>query len=259
MNKPRISIKYPEHEAIKGEKGTVLIIGGSKEYTGAPYFTALSAFRTGAELVYILAQNEAILSIKTLLPEAVVMSIECREWMLKRVTACAIGPGLGLLDAETLKVIILIVDYLKDRNVPLVIDGDGLKYYSEKVFRDYKTLFLTPNINEKRKTRWIKKSHCLIEKGRVDIIRLEDEVVNITENGSGKRCGGQGDILVGVLCTFLSWVPGEKTNEYLLQCAESACRITRLASMHAFQEKWASLIASDIIEKLPMVMLHTKK
>lgn len=259
MHKPKISIRYPEQEGIKGEKGTILIIGGSREYTGAPYFTALSSFRTGADLVYIFARDEAILSLKVLLPEAVVMTIEYREWVLRRITACAIGPGLGYLGSEPLRVVISIIDYLKSRDVPLVIDGDGLRYYSEKVFKDYKTMFLTPNINEKRKTRWIKKNHCLIEKGRVDVIRLQDDVVNVSEPGAPKRCGGQGDMLVGVLCTFLSWMSKDRTNENLLQCAECACKIIRLAAKSAFEDKWVSLIASDIIEKLPGVILYAKK
>lgn len=249
-------LSHPSRDAVKGERGTVLILGGSHEYTGAPYFAAMGSLRAGADLVYVFAQEEAVQSIKTLIPEAIVMTIEYREWVLRRITACAIGPGLGRIGDETLKIISLILQYLNSNEVPLVVDGDGLRYYNENVFKEYKTMFLTPNINEKLKTRWIKESHCLIEKGRKDIIRLENSCINVTERGSVKRCGGQGDILVGILCAIVSLLPKKRNKEQLIACAECACKLTRLACRAAYKEKWTSLIASDILDKIPDVMLQ---
>lgn len=249
-------LMHPSNDTVKGERGIVLIVGGSREYTGAPYFAAMGSLRAGADLVYVFAHEEAVQSIKTLLPEAIVMTIEYREWILRKITACAIGPGLGRIGDETLKTVSLIVQYLNIREVPLVVDGDGLRYYNENMFKEYKTMFLTPNINEKLKTRWIKESHCLIEKGRKDIIRLENICINVAEKGSVKRCGGQGDILVGILCALMSLLPKKRDNDQLIGCAECACRLTRLASRAACKEKWISLIASDILDKIPAVMLQ---
>lgn len=252
-------LSHPSSDAVKGERGTILIVGGSREYTGAPYFAAMGSLRAGADLVYVFAQEEAVQPIKALIPEAIVMTIEYREWVLRRITACAIGPGLGRIGDETLKTVASIVQYLNSREIPLVVDGDGLRYYNEAVFKEYKTMFLTPNINEKLKTRWIKESHCLIEKGRKDIIRLENISINVTEKGSVKRCGGQGDILVGILCALMSLLPKKRDNEQLIGCAECACKLTRLASRAACREKWTSLIASDILDKIPAVMLQYRQ
>lgn len=36
----------PDFEGHKGERGKVIVVGGCKLYTGAPYFVAMSALRT---------------------------------------------------------------------------------------------------------------------------------------------------------------------------------------------------------------------
>jgi ATP-dependent NAD(P)H-hydrate dehydratase len=39
----------------KGDSGRLLVVGGSLEYTGAPYFTAISALRSVAIMSFIFA------------------------------------------------------------------------------------------------------------------------------------------------------------------------------------------------------------
>jgi ATP-dependent NAD(P)H-hydrate dehydratase len=41
------------------------VIGGSKDYTGAPYYAGMAALRTGAELVYLFTERGAATAIKT--------------------------------------------------------------------------------------------------------------------------------------------------------------------------------------------------
>lgn len=36
---------------IKGQLGRVAVIGGSEDYTGAPYFSAMASARLGADMV----------------------------------------------------------------------------------------------------------------------------------------------------------------------------------------------------------------
>ena len=40
--------------AHKGDHGKILCIGGSEDYTGAPYFSAMASARLGADMVGIL-------------------------------------------------------------------------------------------------------------------------------------------------------------------------------------------------------------
>ena len=49
----------------KGQSGRIGVIGGSKDYTGAPYYAGMAALRTGAELVYLFTERGAATAIKT--------------------------------------------------------------------------------------------------------------------------------------------------------------------------------------------------
>jgi NAD(P)H-hydrate repair Nnr-like enzyme with NAD(P)H-hydrate dehydratase domain len=49
----------------KGSGGRVGIVGGSLEYTGAPYFAAMSALRTGADLAHVFCVVDAGIPIKS--------------------------------------------------------------------------------------------------------------------------------------------------------------------------------------------------
>lgn len=59
----------------KGQSGRVAIIGGSREYTGAPYFSAISALRAGADIAYVLTIQDASSVIKTFSPDMIVLPV----------------------------------------------------------------------------------------------------------------------------------------------------------------------------------------
>ena len=56
----------------KGTFGKVLVIAGSRGMSGAAYFSALGAYRTGAGLVKILTVPENLQVLQTQLPEAII-------------------------------------------------------------------------------------------------------------------------------------------------------------------------------------------
>merc|ERR1719506_2124912 len=56
----------------KGQGGRVAVIGGSTDFAGAPYYAAMAALRTGAELVYVYTAAEAAPAIKCYSPELMV-------------------------------------------------------------------------------------------------------------------------------------------------------------------------------------------
>lgn len=86
----------------KGQCGRIGVIGGSLEYTGAPYFAAISALKLGADLVYVFCTNDAAPVIKSYSPELIVNPLLSEEnavdkiapW-LERLHSLVIGPGLG--------------------------------------------------------------------------------------------------------------------------------------------------------------------
>lgn len=56
----------------KGQAGRIGIIGGSVEFTGAPYFAAISALKVGADIVHVFCQQQAAPVIKSYSPELIV-------------------------------------------------------------------------------------------------------------------------------------------------------------------------------------------
>lgn len=66
--------------AHKGSSGRIAILGGSEKYTGAPFYAAMSALRTGVDLASIYCAQEASIAIKSYSPELMVDSVyEARE------------------------------------------------------------------------------------------------------------------------------------------------------------------------------------
>ena len=58
--------------SYKGENGKVGVIGGCFEYTGAPYYAAISALRSGGDLAHIFCTKSAGIPIKSYSPEIIV-------------------------------------------------------------------------------------------------------------------------------------------------------------------------------------------
>lgn len=52
--------------------GRVGVFGGSKDYTGAPFFASMSSLRTGADLAYVMTAEEAAPALKAYSPELMV-------------------------------------------------------------------------------------------------------------------------------------------------------------------------------------------
>ena len=66
-------IKLKEHkkDAHKGDKGRVLIIGGSEEYIGCVVFAGLAALRSGCDVVTIAAPEKVAWAINALTPDLI--------------------------------------------------------------------------------------------------------------------------------------------------------------------------------------------
>lgn len=56
----------------KGDLGVTGVIGGSIEYTGAPYYSAVSSLKSGADLAHIFCHKDASIPIKSYSPELIV-------------------------------------------------------------------------------------------------------------------------------------------------------------------------------------------
>ena len=55
-------------DSKKGDNGCIGVIGGSFEYTGAPFYVAMSALKMGADLAHVFCSKSAALPIKSYSP-----------------------------------------------------------------------------------------------------------------------------------------------------------------------------------------------
>ena len=121
-------------DAHKGNFGKLLLLCGSRGFTGAAYLSAMGALRSGAGLVF-LGVPESIYAIEAIkLNEAVVFPLPDRDGALSResigeiqrrlpqMDAMLLGCGLGLTaDTEA-----LVCWALKNVSCPLILDADGI-------------------------------------------------------------------------------------------------------------------------------------
>lgn len=121
----------------KGQMGRIGIIGGSYDYTGAPYYSAQSTLYLGSDLVTIFTSYEALIPIKSYSPELMVTSFynlneierieddkiienmiykKLKEY-LNKLHVIVIGPGLGR-HPKVLKNLEYSINYIKYLNIP---------------------------------------------------------------------------------------------------------------------------------------------
>lgn len=244
---------YNFDNSKKGENGTVLVIGGSKLYTGAPFFSANSAFICGVDMVFVFTADEALIPLKILLPEAIICVIDYQEWILKRINVCVLGPGLGKLDDHTLDVIKKILIYLTNQNIPIVLDGDAIRCYESLRISFYPNIIFTPNLTEVSYLKNLSPGQYLIIKGKVDEIKSDNFDKKISIQSCKKRCSGQGDILTGIIAALLIKIKDKKTEEKIIDTICLASTILRTAGSKAYDRKGLSTITRDILYDLPSV------
>lgn len=254
----------------KGSFGKVLVIAGSAGMSGACYFTAKAAYRTGCGLVRIAtaSQNTDILKIK--LPEAITGSYEngiseAIDW----ADVVAIGPGIGT-DENAEK---LVSEVIEINNKPVVMDADAINVLpkcvkngsSQDMYRLGSNFIITPHLKEMSgitgvsvqdiKEDVIKYASC--HKGGCTVVLKDARTVisdgkRIYINTTGNNAlatGGSGDVLCGITAGLLA--QGMDS----IAAAMLAVFIHGLAA-ESYTDKRSrySMIASDIIEELQNVL-----
>jgi len=285
------------NELHKGQSGRIAIVGGSKEYSGAPYFSAISALRVGADLAHVFTTSDAAPIIKSYSPDFIVLplidaensELEIRTW-INKMHVLVIGPGLGRSEAA-FKAARTALNSAKIIDLPIVIDADGLFLLNQDpaLIRGYHKCTITPNFMEfkrlyeaiftseeyeeskgfasleaqceaVRKLANSLENITILKKGHVDIISNGHEVVHAGGEGSLKRCGGVGDLLTGILATFTFWThqaPHATASPPGIMAAYAAASFTRECAHIAFLKHHRALLASDIVEQIGPAFRHT--
>lgn len=105
----------------------------------------------------------------------------------------------------------------------------------------------------------IKIQTCIVEKGPSDKITLDELLLECIEEGSPRRCGGQGDILAGVIGVLLSWSNKEEIKSKLdlpasILASYSGCLLVRKCARSAFSKHFRSTTTPNIIEEIGPVV-----
>lgn len=285
MLEKRPGMSYMENEDIrkyfpqrkkdsnKGSYGKALVIAGSGQMAGAAYFSAKAAYLAGCGLVQIFtpkANRDVLLSM---LPEAIVTAYDTSDpdtkllWeKMDWADVVLIGPGIGT--ENTAKC--LVKEVLSRKGKPVVMDADALNILAKdmELFRQSEnSVIVTPHLGEMSRLTGemisdIKKSlpaHardfakqygaiCVLKDARTVIGTAEGLYVNLS-GCNGMASGGSGDVLAGLITGLLAQHISPEMAAVL-----GAFLQGRAGEEAATEKGNASMLASDILEKLPCVI-----
>ena len=279
-------MEFLNHEAVlsilpdrkpdshKGDYGKILLLCGSRGYTGAAALAATGALRSGAGLVY-LAVPESIYAIEACkVTEAIVLPLpdeggtiamsalpEIRR-LLPKMDAVLIGCGLG--QSEGTRAVLETV--LREFSGPVVVDADGINLLAGHmdILRErHAPTILTPHAGEfvriggdnkadrvSETLRFAMKYGCiLLLKGHETVISDGKETyVNQTGN-PGMAVGGSGDVLSGIIVSLLG-----QGIEPLKAAACGAWLHGKAGDICAEEIGQYGMLPTDLVEVLPRLL-----
>lgn len=260
----------------KGDNGKVLIVGGSLDYHGAPILSALGSLRASADLVYLYVPECNFEATRGMYPDFIVKKY-AGEYLTERAAeqiiefgkdcdSILIGPGLG--DNE--KTIDGVLSLLENLNIPTVLDASAISALKRvERFPLKQNVVITPHLHEFQELidRDIEisendtKSIILLRsvsmdlhisvllKGQTDLISSFEGAVELNKTGNpGMTVGGTGDVLAGVVATFLA----QGADPY--DAARAAAFYVGKAGDFLKKRQGYGFSASELAQALPYVL-----
>ena len=215
-------------DSHKGSFGKILLLCGSRGYTGAAAFAAMGSLRTGAGLVYLIVPESiyAIEAVKLLEPVIYPVSdddgmyscsaVEEILQMLPGKDAVLIGPGMGQSQGTLAVTKAVLENYFG----PVVLDADGINILTEHkdILRGRTSpTILTPHLGEFRRLGGSSSDDrvasamklandlgvIILLKGHKTVITDGSTVYLNTTGNPGMATGGSGDVLAGMIVSLL--------------------------------------------------------
>lgn len=215
-------------DAHKGMMGKLQIVGGCVGMQGAVQLAGEAAGRIGAGWIQLVTHHRHAASLSASLPALLMQAIlDTPEIEFDSVSANAVllGCGLGQSDWGA-KCAAQTLDYAISRQVPMVVDADGLNILARQP-RCYERWILTPHPKEAARllhcsvdtvqTDRYAAAHGIAERyGGVCVLKgagtwivstdqtgQEDNYLNTTGN-PGLASAGTGDVLAGMIAGLLA-------------------------------------------------------
>lgn len=261
---------YPQREknSHKRDNGVVVIISGSHDYIGAPALSGLGAFRTGADLVFIMTPENIRNTVASFSPDFITIPAHNDEiepediknlfsYSKGEKSAFVIGPGM--MNSKTTSDTLLEFLEIEDRK-QVIIDASALTIMKQEhlvLLKNHDTI-LTPHRGEFHRifkeeltgslekdeeivTQKAKKwGTTILLKGETDIIS-NGTTTKLNRTGHpGMTVGGTGDVLTGITASLLSVL----CDPFLSACL--GAYISGAAGELASRSYGDGLVASDI-------------
>jgi len=226
LNHSKVLRLLPDRDPYthKGNYGRILLLCGSRGYTGAAALAAMGALRCGAGLVY-LGVPESIYAIEAAkltepvifpLPDIDGMYAETASELVARklcnMDAVLVGPGMGISPGTSS----VLKTVLSEFPGTVVLDADGINLLPEHIDilrgRTGSTV-ITPHDGEFRRVGGVITSDrvesarqfteqtntILLLKGHRTVITDGKECYINTTGNPGMAVGGSGDVLAGMI------------------------------------------------------------
>jgi NAD(P)H-hydrate epimerase len=272
--------------SFKNTHGHVLVIAGSRGFTGAAALCGNAAMRSGAGLITVAtpASAQPLVAVQVM-PEVMTAALaetdrgavsdDALSHILKlteRANVIAIGPGLSAEDERTRNFVRTV---LEKRTTPVVVDADALNclapWPSDLHGTSEFPIVLTPHPGEMLRllgtddksllddrvtaARNFSVTHQVIVvlKGDRALIANPDGRVFVNSTGNpGLGTAGAGDTLTGVIAGFLAQAYGTlKRGAVALDSVIAALYVSGLAGdLAAEKTGMRTMVASDIREHL---------
>ena len=262
----------------KYDYGLLLVIGGSEFYSGSPAFSAMAAFKSGVDMVRIVAPKRAADIIASFSPNLAAYPLkgdyltgehlptllsmaESAKAVSYGKTAAVIGGGMGRSE----EVQNTILEFLSRVSCPVVIDADAIYTVAKKPdILVGKPFLLTPHtyefyvltgreiyqLSDEEKIKVIQEEAARLQttiliKGKVDIVSDGKEVALIKGGSNYMTKGGMGDTLAGICGSLLA------RGCSVFEAACAASYINKKAGEIACEKLKESVTATDLIEAIP--------
>ena len=257
----------------KGDNGTVLVVGGSYIYHGAPILSSIAALRCGTDLVYTCVPKVNVSATRSVSPNLIVIPLVDQKLTRGAVNkllgalphnldSATIGMGLAIQEKNAL---LHLVKSLLSQDVRLSLDASALipevlpLLANKNVVvtphaGEFKRLFgESPSSSKKERIKIVEKyakKHgvTVLLKGPTDVISNGNTTFLYEKKTPGMTVGGTGDVLSGLVAGLLS------KNRNTVESAAAATFINGLAGMATQKKLGLHMTSMDLLEQLPSVM-----
>ena len=279
--RPPDALDLPDRpkDGHKGTFGTVVVLAGSRGFTGAAYLSATAAARAGAGIVKLLVAESIYPILAAMCTEVMATPVpevapgavghlahEAVARQFQGARAALVGPGLGR-DSSTWR---LVNDLVLEIECPLVIDADGLNALAEHrrtLARLPKGRVLTPHPGEMARLtgapvardragrlelaastarEW--KAVVVLKGARTVVAAPDGQVSEDPHEVPALATGGTGDVLGGLITGLVAQGldPFAAAVSGVYIHGEAGRRVaSRLGD--------AGLLASDLLEEIPVI------